>query len=317
MRSNEPLGFLHDGDIIVEQRKRLILRLLVGLVTIVVVLLLVSRALNVSLLREVSRLSLDEVLLFLALFVMAESLRAWRLKLIVSTLGPSPGMLKALGSRLLGDVVSSLTPSVAGGEALRGVIAGGDLSLSYATAGILDGVFDLYANYVYAILLAPLALKVSYFYTTLALILGGLAVSFWCIALGFTKLHDIAKRIIPRRFSGLLEIPSTLRRLSTILWGVKFTAIISISLVSWLLQCLQYYVVCMNHCGGANLLRVVMAYTYSSLMGLIPLPGGVGVFELAASSYTCPEAAISWRLLWLIAITFSALLGSILSLSTL
>ncbi len=304
---------LGEGD--TEVRLGLPARLALGVVVVLACLLLVSRILGVELVEAVQHVNPILLACFLATLLATESLRGIRLMLLAQCIGARPSFVRALASRVVGSLVSALTPSAAGGEVLRGLLASGRLEAGAAVVGVVDGAMDLVANYVYAVALAPCVLPVAPAYVAAGLGLGLVPVLLWTAGLAGARF---ALRLSRKGPSWLRRGVEAFTSLRGVLTGWRGFVLWAITGVSWLLQCLQLMVVCLFVC-PAGLLDVVAGFTYASLMGLIPVPGGAGIFELVASVFVCPEATVVWRVVWLLSLVIAslALLPLVLSPSSL
>lgn len=217
----------------------------------------------------------------LAAILVAELVRAIRLALIAHEyFGEHPWRMlpRALLARLLGNTVSTLTPSALGGELVRGLIVLRELTPRAIAVGLVDGLFDLYTNTLLALLLAPLA---PWPYAAVPLALGVAATIAWLT--GFA----IASRTRKQWLAKLAETAhkATKRNLRHAT---------PLSITAWLLAATGYTIAAQQACSTTPE-TAIASYVYAYLVGIIPLPGGLGAIDAWLAATTCPQAAAATR----------------------
>ncbi len=232
----------------------------------------------------------------------AEVVRGARLALLYRCIGGPLDYRRGVEARFAGNIVALLTPSVAGGEVVRGLVMHGEVEAEAIPAigvAAVDGGMDMIGNYLLALAalaagsapaapipellaLAPFAAWVF----GLLLVASG---SFSRIALRLAE--RLEKRRLLARFSrwiARLEKLHVKPRTAVVALGL--------TLAAWLLEAASYATISplnpMLSCGCVAELM---------LMGVIPTPGGIGPGE-ALLAARCPGIA-SWRMVYIAAAT--------------
>ncbi len=236
------------------------------------------------------------------LLTASEVLRGVRLAILYRSIGGKATVRGGIEARFAGNIVALLTPSVAGGEVVRGLVLHGSIEAEAASAigvAAVDGGLDLIGNYLVALLAltvhsapaAPLPeiLAAAPFAAWVAGIL--LVTSGWAARLA----ARLAERLRGRRLLGrLADWIAELEKLHIPPY-VALTAL-GVTLAAWGLQVTSYWL--LSGCAPAYSAGCVAELL---LMGVIPTPGGIGPGE-ALLAPKCPGIA-SWRLVYLAAST--------------
>ncbi len=280
-----------------------------------ILLWIVVALFRVDVAEAFSKVTLRELALFTLAFLAAEALRAARLSVLLSTVGlEPPGPLRLLGARLAGDLVSIVTPSVGGGEAVRGALASPRPSVKHVVVGFIDGAFDLVTDYALAVALLAYASSIGghrVAVAVLAVLLGSVPVALWIagllVALHVGRAEALASRIRFRRVRDAVkrfaeEVQMILESTSKGRLAASLAAALALSIAAWIATAAELAAV-----SGASLMDCTAAVVYGFLMGVIPTPGGVGVGDAAMAFYVDPGAVIAWRSLWL---AYSVVLGA-------
>ena len=236
------------------------------------------------------------------LLTAAEVVRGVRLALLYRSVGGSTTLRGGVEARFAGNIVALLTPSVAGGEVVRGLVLHGAVESRAAPAigvAAVDGGLDLIGNYTLALLAAALHSAPA---APLPELLAAAPFAAWVAGLLLVTSGWFAR--IASRIAARLEGRRLLGRISS--WvaeleklhippRVALTALAA-TFAAWGLQVASYWL--LSGC----------APTYSAgcvaellLMGVIPTPGGVGPGE-ALLAPLCPGIA-SWRIVYIAAST--------------
>ena len=241
-----------------------------------------------------------------SLAVIAEVLRGVRLALLYSDVGGSISYHKGVKARFIGNIVALLTPSVAGGEVVRGLVLHGGIEAEAIPAigvAAIDRGLDLIGNYILAIIaLVSSAAPTAPLPEMLALApflawTGALAL----VSSGrFARLASRAAAALRDR--GLLaRIADWISRLERLHIRPRTIATaLTLTMVAWLFESMSYAILASIHpllaCGCVAELM---------LMGIIPTPGGIGPGE-ALLAQSCPGIA-AWRMVYLAAATLPAI----------
>ncbi|MET1101074.1 MAG: hypothetical protein ABWW69_01150 [Pyrodictiaceae archaeon] len=205
---------------------------------------------------------------------------------------------RALLARFSGNIVSALTPSALGGEVIRGLVVSEGLRgiPRFIALGLLDGLYDLYANTILAILL------IGYVGATpmsiIVLLLGLAASASWLLVslvfsgkwarpsrlvrrlplVGSKLVRDASKILVKGFTPGVLGPASTLTVVSWLVMAAGMLPVVNLS--------------CSHSIDYPHTLAILL-YTY--LAGIIPLPAGLGSMDSWLAFTTCPSAALVWR----------------------
>ena len=137
--------------------RRFIIVTLTGFIVAILAILTVARFYGVNLVNIVKAVSVETFTTFIVLLLAAETLRAYRLKVLVSRHNKCSLSSSIIG-RWTGSLLSVSTPTIGGGEAVRGVVATCTISTQAVGSGVVDGALDFFANYLLAIFFLPLSL---------------------------------------------------------------------------------------------------------------------------------------------------------------
>lgn len=235
-------------------------------------------------------------------YVAGEAVRAVRLGILVEEMtGCRTGAPRSLTARLSGNLIALLTPSIGGGEAVRGALACPEHAGRSAVVGVLDGGIDLVANYLIAAAGLPL-LAVSGYIHEAGLLVPGLLIASpvfaaWSLALGsrrvFNAIVSRAERLplVSRWLKGVASLPPPPSLPLTRRVEIAF-----LSVVGWILNYAEILPLQLLYCGHAAP-ACIIGFIASFLAGVLPTPGGVGTVDYYMSLFICPEAVITWRII--------------------
>ncbi|AEM38743.1 hypothetical protein Pyrfu_0874 [Pyrolobus fumarii 1A] len=229
----------------------------------------------------------------LVVFLTAEVIRSARLALLYWGRLDHNVFWKALRARLAGNVVAIVTPSVAGGEVVRGLVLHGELSWGAARAiGIasIDGGLDMVIDYALALVALLLGAAPA---APLPELLSLPPALLWILVLVLITTrhaHRMLEALAGRLKEGRLgRISGLVNEVSGIhVPPYRLAASLLLSIAAWLLQTLSYALY-----SGIELDKSLGCVTELYLMGVIPSPGGIGPGELLLAN-SCPGIA-SWR----------------------
>jgi len=263
------------------------------------------------------------LLMYVGFSLLGELFRALRLKIVYWRItGVHPSLLRSFLARLAGNIVSSLTPSAIGGEVIRGAVAAGARGIEehsltkLVAAGLADGLYDLFTNTLLALVFIPI-LGAS-FTTGVPLILGITASASWILvakSLSSEKRARILRILGPRAPAIVVEgsqafligLDAKARTESTLL-----------SIAAWITTGIGFYFLANSYCNNTvELLNGIAVLLYTFLMGIIPVPAGLGSMDLWLAVNTCPTTATAWRTALLVQLLLSSILVTPLAASEL
>ncbi len=238
---------------------------------------------------------------YIVFFFASEAVRAERLRLVFEAVtGYRPSYARGFLARLAGDLVSSLTPSAIGGEVVRGAVAAGGRGVREYGVGVLvavglaDGLYDLFTNTVLAAAMAPITgLGLE---ALLPLSLGAAASSSWVLGAYAASRGSVRRgvaRLAGERFSAILG--GAAEAFMEGFRGRVLAYSFLLSVLAWFLGGTGLYVVLSAYCGGPGVVESVALLLYTYLMGIIPLPAGLGAMDVWLAFAACPEGAVAWR----------------------
>ena len=232
----------------------------------------------------------------------AELLRGIRIALLYRCVGGHLDYRRGIEARFAGNIVALLTPSVAGGEVVRGLVLHGGVEAEAIPAigvAAVDGGMDLIGNYLLALTaLAASAAPAAPLPELLALapftawVFGLLLVASGRFARLAARLGEkLRGRRLLDRFAGWVA------RLERLRISPRTAAIaLTLTMAAWLLEASSYAVAALQ-----KPLKSCGCVAELMLMGIIPTPGGIGPGE-ALLADKCPGIA-SWRIVYLAAST--------------
>lgn len=276
--------------------KRFIITILAGFIIAVLAILTVARFYGVNLTDIVKAVNVETFAIFIVLLLVAETLRAYRLKLLVSRHNKCSLSSSIIG-RWTGSLLSVSTPTIGGGEAVRGVVAARTISAQAIGSGVVDGALDFIANYLLAIFflpLSPLLYPNTIHVIVIALLIALPAFLFWLLTINNSK-HDTIVKKLP--FANRIGV-DRLKKLVTSIELDKslFVKTLILTVIAWSLDALNlaYFA---SQTSTTGFIDAYIALVYSLLLGVLPTPGGAGPVDSLLATLINPTTAISWRLL--------------------
>jgi len=276
--------------------KRLAIAVLAGLIIAVLIILFIARLYRVRLTDVIGMISVESLAIFTILLFTAEVLRAYRLKLLVSRYNKCT-LLSSIVGRWVGSLLSIATPTIGGGEALRGVIASCSISTQAIGSGIVDGALDFIANYLLAIAFLPISILLysdTIHGIFIALLIGLPIFLFWLLIICGDRYNNIAMRL---SFIRRIEADKLRKLVASIkLDKLLFVKTFILTVIAWSLDAinLAYFTL---QTSSTSLVSAYIALVYSLLLGVIPTPGGAGPVDSLLAALIDPTTAITWRLL--------------------
>ncbi len=236
------------------------------------------------------------------LALLAECVRAARLALLYWGGLDARRYMQALRARFAGNLAALITPSVAGGEVVRGLVIHGRVETKAAraiTAAAVDSGADMIGNYTLALLALALGSAPA---APLPEIVAAAPAAAWLLVYALLPLRThkrilerIADKLDAMRLRLLSSISSLLREAAHYeTEGKMLAGALLLTLVAWLLQ-VSSYAVFAEPCYA----KALGCVTETVLMGVIPVPGGIGPGE-ALLATRC-AGIVSWRILYTVA----------------
>jgi len=275
--------------------KRLIIVVLAGLIIAVLIISIVARFYEVDLANAVRVIDVEVLAGFIILLFGAETLRAYRLKLLVSRYNKC-SLLRCIVGRWTGSLLSTTTPTIGGGEALRGVITSCTISVQTIGSGIVDGALDFIVNYLLAIVFLPLSLLLYpniVHVIAMTLLIALPVFLFWLLIISGCG-YNIAKKL---PFADRVGVDRIRKLVSSIeLDRLLFVKTFILTMAAWTLDALNlaYFA---SHVSTTSFINAYIALVYSLLLGVLPTPGGAGPVDSLLATLIEPITAITWRLL--------------------
>ena len=232
----------------------------------------------------------------------AEILRGIRIALLYSCITRRFDYRRGVEARFAGNIVALLTPSVAGGEVVRGLVLHGGVeaeAIPAIGAAAVDGGIDLIGNYLLALsALAASSAPAAPLPELLALApFAAWVFGLLLVASGrFARLAvHLAERMRGHRL--LDRFASWAARLERLRVKPRTALLaLAITMAAWLLEAASYTVAAtLDPLWSCGCVAELM------LMGIIPTPGGIGPGE-ALLAAKCPGIA-TWRMIYLMAST--------------
>ena len=294
--------------------KRFIVVILVGFIIAILIILIVARFYEVSLANIIKTINIEALAIFIILLFIAETLRAYRLKLLVSRYNKCSLPSSIIG-RWSGSLLSVSTPTIGGGEALRGVIAACTISAQAIGSGIIDGALDFIANYLLAIIFLPLSLLL--YPSTIHAIIIALLITlpvflFWLFIISSNGHNNLVKKL---PFANRIGVD----RLRKLVVSIKldkslFVKAFILTIIAWSLDALNlaYFA---SQTSITGFIDAYIALVYSLLLGVLPTPGGAGPVDSLLATLINPVTAISWRLLRILVMTAGGSIAFTLALA--
>ena len=257
------------------------------------------------------------LLLYLFFAFLAELIRALRLKTIYeAVIGEKASLGRSFLGRLAGNIVSSLTPSAIGGELVRGAVVAGTRGIErhgwpkLVAAGLADGLYDLFTNTLLAAVFAPLVGLAA----LIPLLLGLAASSSWILGTLAAQRARESKLLLRL---GLARLGNPLAEGAEAFmkgYGLRVALTSTLlSVLAWLLLGLGLYFILDAFCGSSTVLESIILLLYTYLMGIIPLPAGLGSMDIWLASLSCPEGAAAWRTAAVLQLGLTALIVGLLA----
>lgn len=295
--------------------RRLAIAIPAGLIIAILIILLIARFYKVDLTDVIKIINVESLTVFTILLFAAEALRAYRLKLLVSRYNKC-SLLSSIVGRWAGSLFSIATPTIGGGEALRGVIASCSISAQAIGSGIVDGVLDFIVNYLLAVILLPIStlLYPNMVHGIFIAMLVGLPVFlFWFFIICGNKYGSM-----------IVELPFTRRvkasKLRQLVTSIKidkllFVKALILTVMAWSLDVLNLAYFALQT-SSTSLINAYIALVYSLLLGVIPTPGGAGPVDSLLATLIDPVTAITWRLLRILIIAAGGSIAFALALAS-
>ncbi len=293
-----------------------ILRKLVLVVIVVVIVLAIYMLItNVDVYVLLSA-DTKYIALSVTLFALVNVIDAFRLMVLVKSIGHRIKFIDALRARLMGNIVALATPSSIGGEPARALILsfyGISLMKSVITT-LFEDYWDIVLVNIPALVLALHKLPLS----IVAVLTSTYNVVAWNILFLAPRVKKLRKLLesIHKASKGFIRnalttILSAVTSINNVVTAVKphriIMSVLSLTLTKYFILTLAFYYASLSVNSKITLYKAFQALLFYNAMGVIPTPGASGGLEYGLSLVLSPEEVVVIRLLVLSTMIFLGL----------